>query len=188
MTEKRRKKRKVDPQVILVIVAAVVLAAVILAVSLGFLFKIMGKEETSGEQPEIKVEEQKEEEALPEEEDPQSEENQPQSETGAETEITKILVSENTQETAETTLGIDVAKYQGTIDWKQVADSGVDFAMVRVGYRTQKSGEIVEDTNARYNMQEAAANGLHVGAYFFSTAVTKEEAVEEAKWVADYIS
>lgn len=190
MTDKRRKKkRKVEPQVVLVIAAAIALAAVILVVSLGILFKITGKEEPSGEQPEIKVEAQKEEEPLPEEtEDPQSEENKPQSETGAETEITKILVSENTQETAETTLGIDVAKYQGTIDWQQVADTGIDFAMVRVGYRTQKSGEIVEDTNARYNMQEAAANGLHVGAYFFSTAVTKEEAVEEAKWVADYIS
>jgi lysozyme len=41
-----------------------------------------------------------------------------------------------------------VARYQGTIDWSQVAASGVQFAMIRVGYRTQKTGEIVADTNA----------------------------------------
>lgn len=60
--------------------------------------------------------------------------------------------------------------------------------MIRVGYRTQKTGEIVADTNAKYNMQEAQANGIKIGAYFFSTAVTTDEAVQEADWVADYIS
>ena len=84
--------------------------------------------------------------------------------------------------------GIDVARYQGTIDWKQVADSGVEFAMIRVGYRTQVAGEITEDTNARYNLQEAAKHGIKLGAYFFSSAVTKEEAREEAAWVAEFIS
>lgn len=91
-------------------------------------------------------------------------------------------------ESGETTFGIDVARYQGTIDWSQVAASGVQFAMIRVGYRTQKTGEIVADTNAKYNMQEAQANGIKIGAYFFSTAVTTDEAVQEADWVADYIS
>ena len=82
-------------------------------------------------------------------------------------------------ETDDVTFGIDVAKYQGTIDWGIVGDSGIDFAIVRVGYRTQSSGQIEEDTNARYNMQEATANGLKIGAYFFSTAVSEAEAVEE---------
>lgn len=94
----------------------------------------------------------------------------------------------NGNELSEITYGIDVAKYQGTIDWKQVAESGVDFVMVRVGYRTLKTGEIVADTNAKYNMQEAQKYGIKVGAYFFSTAVTKEEAIEEADWVSRYIS
>ena len=84
--------------------------------------------------------------------------------------------------------GVDVSNYQGTIDWSQVAASGVQFAMIRVGYRTQKTGEIVADTNAKYNMQEAQANGIKIGAYFFSTAVTTDEAVQEADWVANYIS
>ena len=96
--------------------------------------------------------------------------------------------NKNSNETQEITYGIDVAKYQGTIDWKEVAESGVDFVMVRVGYRTLKTGEIVADSNAKYNMQEAQKNGIKVGAYFFSTAVTEEEAIEEADWVADYIA
>ena len=93
-----------------------------------------------------------------------------------------------TMSTDQGTIGIDVARYQGTIDWAQVAGSGIDFAMVRVGYRADQSREICADTNARYNMQEAQKNGIKVGAYFFSTAVTAEEAVAEADWVADYIS
>lgn len=192
MTErKRRRKSGPDIRVILVILLAVLLAAGILIGILSLLFRITKADETDTDSAVIEVEEQSSEEKAEEEddaEDPQSEENQVQTETGAETEITKILVADNADETSETTLGIDVAKYQGTIDWAQVADAGIDFVMVRVGYRTQSTGEIMADTNARYNMQEATANGLQVGVYFFSTAVTEEEAVEEAKWVADYIS
>lgn len=92
------------------------------------------------------------------------------------------------KEIEEQTLGIDVAKYQGTIDWQQVAESGIDFAFVRVGYRTQVDGEIIADTNAKYNMQEASKYGIKLGVYFFSTAINAEEAKEEAKWVADYIA
>ena len=91
------------------------------------------------------------------------------------------------RETDETTLGIDVARYQGTIDWELVAADGIDFAMVRVGYRAMVDGEIVEDSNARYNLQEAQKYGVKLGAYFFSTAATEEEAIEEANWVADLI-
>ena len=60
--------------------------------------------------------------------------------------------------------------------------------MVRLGYRSQEDGSIVADPNARYNMQEASRNGIQLGAYFFSTAITEEEALEEAQWVIDYIS
>ena len=91
-------------------------------------------------------------------------------------------------ETDEATLGIDVSKYQGNIDWEQVAQSGVEFAMIRVGYRTKVTGIIYEDPGARYNLQEAAKNGILVGAYFFSSAVTEEEAREEAAWTAAFIS
>jgi len=86
------------------------------------------------------------------------------------------------------TVGIDVARYQGTIDWDRVAAAGIDFVMVRVGYRTQEDGIIREDSNARYNLQEAQRVGIRIGAYFFSSATTEEEALEEARWVADFIA
>lgn len=91
-------------------------------------------------------------------------------------------------ETGEITTGIDVSEFQGNIDWKAVADSGIDFAMVRVGYRGMKNGEIKEDACAKYNLQEASKYGLKIGAYFFSTAVTEEEAIEEAEWTKELIA
>lgn len=123
---------------------------------------------------------------LAQEEDPETETMS--TEQGTEVDVSKLLSSEAAAETDEITFGIDVARYQGTIDWAQVASSGVDFAMVRVGYRMDASREIVADSNARYNMQEAQKNGVKLGAYFFSTAVSEEEAREEADWTADYIS
>lgn len=84
--------------------------------------------------------------------------------------------------------GIDVAKWQGVIDWAKVKEAGVEFAMIRVGYRTLVDGEIYEDPYAKYNLQQAKANGIKIGVYFFSTAVNKQEAKEEAAWVASYIA
>lgn len=99
-----------------------------------------------------------------------------------------VILSNSTNETSDITIGVDVSKFQGTIDWAQAASSGVDFAMIRVGYRAQKTGVIYADTNAKYNMQQAAANGIKVGVYFFSSAVNESEAIEEADWVADFIA
>lgn len=192
--KKRRTSETFDIRVILVIILAILCA---LGLCAGIFFAIFhdkfGKSEDTDtseiveEVDDITLDEEANMEES-EAEDPQSEENTVPEETGAETEITKILISENAAETEEVTLGIDVSKFQGTIDWSAVAEAGIDFAIIRVGYRTQSSGEIVSDTNAKYNMQEATANGIKIGAYFFSTAVTEVEAIEEAKWVAEYIS
>lgn len=92
------------------------------------------------------------------------------------------------EEIETVTFGIDVARYQGTIDWSQVAAAGIDFAMIRVGYRSLAEGIIKEDPNARYNLQEAQRCGIKIGVYFFSTAITEEEAEEEANWVAELIA
>lgn len=89
-----------------------------------------------------------------------------------------------TKEVDRTTFGLDAARYQGTINWQLVADSGVDFAMVRLGYRGMVDGQIKEDSNGRYNLQEASKAGISLGAYFFSTAVNVQEAEEEARWAA----
>ena len=120
------------------------------------------------------------------EEDPQGGANAAGTGGGASVDLNAAAKAEG--ETDEVTLGIDVSKYQGSIDWEQVAQSGVEFAMVRVGYRTKVTGIIYEDPGARYNLQEATKNGILAGAYFFSSAVTEEEAREEAAWVADFIS
>lgn len=84
-------------------------------------------------------------------------------------------------------LGIDVSRYQGLINWDMVAASGVQFAMIRVGYRTQGTGILNEDPYARYNLQEANRVGIKVGAYFFSTAVNAQEAMEEALFTANLL-
>lgn len=121
-----------------------------------------------------------------EEKDPQNPAGQ---ELGSQVDVAQLLVSQRVQEEQRITLGIDVSRYQGTIDWSQVAGTGIDFAMIRVGYRSPEEDRgIYADTNARYNMQEAQAAGIQLGVYFFSTAATEEEAREEALWVADYIS
>ena len=104
--------------------------------------------------------------------------------------LTALLLTgctKRAKETDELTTGIDVARYQGTIDWTRVATSSVDFAMVRLGYRSYADGSIVEDPNARYNLQEAQKNNIMLGAYFFSSAVNTTEAVEEANWAADIL-
>lgn len=142
--------------------------------------------EEDAETESAETEESKDLENPEDPEDPQS--SSMSAEQGTEVDVSALLSSGNAAETDQVTIGIDVARYQGTIDWTQVAASGVDFAMVRVGYRADVSREIIADTNAKYNMQEAQKNGIKVGVYFFSTATTTEEAKAEADWVADYIS
>ena len=87
----------------------------------------------------------------------------------------------------ETLVGIDVSAHQGLIDWQQVAAAGVDFAMIRAGYRGYKYGQVNADTSADLNIQMAQAAGLMVGVYFYSQAVTVEEAVEEANFLVEFL-
>ncbi len=77
--------------------------------------------------------------------------------------------------------GIDVSKWQGKIDWQQVKRSGVEFAFIRIGYRGE-NGVIQKDENADYNLQQAEKAGILTGVYFFSTAVSEKEAIEEANF------
>ena len=86
-----------------------------------------------------------------------------------------------------TTYGVDVSAYQGTIDWNQVAASGYTFAMIRCGYRGCEQGALFKDDNVDANIQGAKAAGLNVGVYFFSQAISVDEAKEEAEFVLDMI-
>ena len=82
--------------------------------------------------------------------------------------------------------GIDVSAYQGKINWKKVAQSGVTFAIIRVAGRGYgESGNLYDDKRAQENYQGAHAAGLKIGAYFFSQATTPEEAVEEAEYLLE---
>ena len=75
--------------------------------------------------------------------------------------------------------GVDVSAFQGDIDWKQVKKSGIDFAMIRLGYRGYGTGKLVEDEYARQNLRNAADAGLAVGAYFYSQALNIDEVNDE---------
>ncbi|MBR3305895.1 MAG: Ig-like domain-containing protein [Lachnospiraceae bacterium] len=77
-------------------------------------------------------------------------------------------------------MGIDVSKWNGAIDWTAVKNSGVNFVIIRCGYRGSASGVLVEDPRFKSNLAGAKAAGIKVGVYFFSQAVTEAEAVEEA--------
>jgi len=83
--------------------------------------------------------------------------------------------------------GVDVAAYQGDIDWQQVKASGIDFAIIRLGYRGYESGKLVEDAYARKNLAGAAEAGLKVGAYFFSQALNIKEVDEELEFMLDIL-
>lgn len=83
--------------------------------------------------------------------------------------------------------GIDVSEFQDEIDWEAVAASGVEFAIVRVGYRGFSEGIMYPDANYEQNIRGAQAAGLKVGAYFFSQAVSEFEAAEEAVYTANLL-
>lgn len=86
--------------------------------------------------------------------------------------------------TEEPLLGIDVSSFQKEIDWEQVKAAGIEFVMIRVGFRGYgEKGGLVEDKYAQANYQGAKAAGLKIGGYFFSQATTEAEAIEEADYV-----
>lgn len=84
--------------------------------------------------------------------------------------------------------GIDVSYHQGDIDWEQVKASGIEFVMMRVGYRGYgESGKLVEDTNFQANIRGASDAGLKIGVYFFSQALNLEEVAEEVDFLLERI-
>ena len=88
----------------------------------------------------------------------------------------------------EGVLGIDVSQYQGEIDWQKVKNDGIEYAIIRAGGRGYGAeGKLYDDSMFDKNMQGAIDAGLVVGAYFFSQAITVEEAEEEANYILDKI-
>ncbi len=94
------------------------------------------------------------------------------------TQYTTLLEADNLEDAVS--LGIDVSKYQKEIDWDVVAAQGVEFAIIRCGYRGMQTGALVEDPYFKANLEGAKKAGIKVGVYFFSQATNAVEAVEEA--------
>ncbi len=86
------------------------------------------------------------------------------------------------------TMGIDVSKHNGSIDWNAVKNSGVSYVIIRCGYRGYSTGVLIEDPKFRSNIKGAKAAGLKVGVYVFSQAVNEVEAVEEASMAVSLAS
>lgn len=110
--------------------------------------------------------------------DPQNTENP--NGTGAEVKADSLTVKTGKAN------GIDVSKWQGKINWSSVKSAGIDFAIIRIGYRAE-DGALYKDPNADYNIQQADKAGILVGVYFFSTAINRSEALKEAEWTAQAI-
>ena len=83
--------------------------------------------------------------------------------------------------------GIDVSKYQGSIDWEEVKAEGVQFAIIRVGARGSEQGMLSIDPYAIQNIEGATLAGIPIGVYIFSQAITEAEAIEEANYVLNII-
>lgn len=79
--------------------------------------------------------------------------------------------------------GIDVSKYNGSIDWKKVSYAGVDFSIIRIGLRGYETGKIVFDDKFKENAENAKANNIKIGAYFVTQAKNYNEGKEEAEQV-----
>lgn len=104
--------------------------------------------------------------------------------------FTKLVSSDNQMKYVEdgksiSFIGVDISRYQGEVDFYQLKDAGIDFVMLRVGARGYSSGEIMMDETFADNIQKASEAGLDIGVYFYSQAVTQEEAVEEANMVIE---
>lgn len=97
----------------------------------------------------------------------------------------RMVYQENGVTTSLT--GIDVSSHQGNIDWNEVKNDGVDFAMIRCGSRGYTQGNLYEDDRFTENVQGAQNVGMPFGVYFFSQAITEEEAIQEAEYVLERI-
>lgn len=92
-----------------------------------------------------------------------------------------------TCDAGEAILGIDVSEFQQEIDWAKVKSAGIEYVMIRIGWRGQEKGGLTEDTMAQANYAGAKAAGLKIGGYFFSQAITEQEAVAEAEFAMNII-
>lgn len=103
----------------------------------------------------------------------------------------KVYYHSKEKENATVLNGIDVSQWQGVIDWKKAKAGGVDFAIIRIGYRGYGAEGNIPDAGDKYaktNIIAATQAGVEVGVYFYSQAITKNEGIQEAKWCINYLN
>ena len=166
MAKKRRKKKKQPNRALVLWIT--VLAAVLFTLVMGLLLYSC----VAGEEPE-----------------PVPPATEPTEETAArnERDPDDFIMEDGFLRYPGAVTGIDVSAHQGLIDWEQVKAAGIEFAIIRAGYRGSTEGRLYEDELFRDNLNGAKEAGLQVGVYFFSQAMTVEEAVEEANFVLDLL-
>ena len=171
------RERKISPLTAVLIVIALALAAVLIAVT------VMGLPEIAEEiLPATEVPTEPPTEAPTEEPTLPPPEENPFDRLDFQYEGNYLKLREG-----ESIIGIDVSHWQKLVDWEQVKASGVEFAMIRLGYRGYEQGGLNVDSYATANIDGAIAAGMDVGVYFFSQAITPEEAEEEAYFVIEHL-
>lgn len=194
----KRKKTSLPPVVVVLGILVALMASLFLLCLLFFIPKSMrAPEASSAETPILSFgslgKKKKAAKAKPEtgaepaEQIIEDEDSMPPSELVAECFGTENGYKTYNSETLSADLGVDVSSYQGWIDWQAVAQSGVDYAILRAGYRGYTHGDTKADDYFSYNLEAATAAGLDVGVYYFSQALTEEEAVAEAQQVLSMV-
>lgn len=98
------------------------------------------------------------------------------------------IINQKTSKTDNIRAGMDVSYYQGDVDWKKVKDSGIEFLILRIGYRGYgEAGRIVEDGKFKEYLDEISKYGFEYGIYFYSCAKNEEEVKEEIEWITNKI-
>lgn len=187
----RARSRRMRPEAVMGIVAAVaaVLLAVVLVLSLPYMFRDEDPETAKAQY--IRQTEPEEEVIL----EPTISETEPENPTippdrnpygryDFQYNRHNYLLLQN----VDSSPGVDVSAHQGDIDWAAVKKSGIEFAIIRLGYRGYGSGKLVEDEYAKKNLREAKAAGLKIGAYFFSQALDIQETDEEIQFILNMLA
>ena len=186
-----RRRRKVRPELVMGIVAG--LAAVLLTVMAVLCFPYFGADEDPEALPQYHQEAR---ETTPIETilEPTVSETEPENPTipPERNPYDRYDFQDNQQnylvlQNMTSSPGVDVSAFQGNINWSKVRASGIEFAIIRLGYRGYGSGKLVEDEYAKKNLSGAKAAGLKIGAYFFSQALNTKEVDEEIQFMLNIL-
>lgn len=104
-----------------------------------------------------------------------------------ETTITKFSDIYKQYKNDNTLIGLDLSKWQDEVDFSKLKEQGVEFVMLKVGGQKEINGEFIIDPKFYENIEQAQANDMKVGVYFYSYAKTEKEARKQAKWLISKI-